>query len=89
MRYLPEVLCFVYYLTASIQTIPCIWRIWKRKSSSDYSLVSEVFSIVGNTAWTVYIFMTDQSVMVYIGTIFDAVVLIVYEFMVFRFHKTG
>ena len=88
IKLIADICCLLYYLIATIETIPTIIRIIKRKSSSDFSIMSTVMSLIGGTAWTIYIFLTEQSTLVYIGTIWDCVILLIYVFVVFRYHKS-
>lgn len=82
-----EMLCLIYYVTASIQVIPCMYRIWKRKSSEDYSLVSEFIFMISAMAWTAYIYLSEQTMVVYLGTAFDMLMAILYVFLIFWYHK--
>ena len=84
---LADICCFIYYAIATIQTIPTIYRILKYKSSTDISLVSTVLSAISCLAWDIYIFVSLQTPLVYLGTIWDTIVLIVYIIVVFLYHN--
>lgn len=86
-QFLLDLLCLIYYVTASIETIPSMWRIWKRKSSQDYSIPAACISVIGNISWTAYIYLSNQTVVVYIGTAFDALMAFIYVFLVFKYHN--
>lgn len=81
------VLCLIYYITASIEMIPSLYRMWKRKSSTDYSLVSAWIQMTGTIAWTIYIYLSKQSMVVYVGTAFDMIMAVLYLYFIVRYHN--
>lgn len=87
MGTLANICVTIYYILATIGTLPFIFRILRRKSSSDVSLVSTFMTYIGSVCWTIYIFVTEQSLLVYIGTIWDMLVYTVYTIVVLRYHK--
>lgn len=82
-----NLLALLYYITSSIEIIPSICRICKRKSSNDYSVLSTWIMYIGTVAWTVYIFLTKQDAVVYIGTVIDMVMCTIYLFVILKYHK--
>lgn len=80
--------CLIYYSIATIEAVPSIIRIIKRKSSADFSIISTVLALISGTAWTTYIFLSEQTIIVYIGSIWDMIVLLLYTIVVFKYHKT-
>ena len=82
-----NICCLIYYVIATISTLPHIVRIVKRKSSTDISLTGTILSTISGTCWTIYIFLTQQTILVYIGTIWDFIVMVIYIVVVFKYHK--
>ena len=82
-----DILCLIYYVTAAVQLIPCMYRVWKRKSSEDYSLVTEILIIIGAYAWTGYIFLSEQTVLVYLGSVFDLIMATASFVLIVKYHK--
>lgn len=80
--------CLIYYSIATLESVPSIIRIIKRKSSADFSIISTVLAMISGTAWTTYIFLSEQTIIVYIGSIWDMIVLLLYTIVVFKYHKT-
>ena len=84
-----EIFCIVYYITSYIAGIPAIVKIIRTKSSNDYSLVEAALTMIGTISWTVYIFQTKQSLAVYIGTIMDLLVALVWNVSIFVYYDYG
>lgn len=87
MKYVIEVLCLVYYITSAIESVPSIVRVIMRRSSSDYSLASTYLSFIGTISWSAYIYLTEQTELVYIGTAFDMILSLVYTYVITKYHK--
>lgn len=79
--------CLVYYVCSSIELIPAIVRMFIRKSSHDYSRFSAALGFTSCVAWSLYIYLTEQTVLVYIGTALDIVWVTIYTIAVFAFWK--
>lgn len=77
----------IYCIVAYIEYFPKMIKLIRTKSSNDYSLISTVLSLIGTYAWTTYVFITDQTLILYIGTIIDAVLTTLFVILVFVYHK--
>ena len=67
------IFCSIYYICSYIRTFPQIIKLFKTKSSNDYSLWNIFLSLLGLTCWSIYIYTSSQAVIVYIGTAIDLV----------------
>ena len=81
------IFCTTYYILSYIQTIPQIIKLLKNKSSNDYSLGMIVIQLIAVVSWSLYIFTSKQSIIVYIGTIIDLVLLLVVDFLILKYFK--
>lgn len=84
-----DVCCFICYTLSSVQSLPAIVRIIKQKRSTDISLTSVCLCYIASLAWTAYIFLTSQSTLVYVGTVWDIIVVTVYSVVVFVYHENN
>lgn len=82
-----EIFCIIYYICSYISGIPAIVKLTKTKKSNDYSIIEAALTITGTTAWTIYIFSTEQSILVYIGTIIDEIMILVWNGLVIKYFK--
>lgn len=82
-----SICCLIYYALSAIQMIPSIYRILKRKSSIDYSVIATWISMVALICWSIYIYLSEQTILVYVGTTIDLVMLIVYTISVLYYHN--
>lgn len=82
-----EIFCIIYYVLSYISGIPAIVKLIKTKSSNDYSLSTAWLTIIGVTSWTIYIFSSKQSILVYIGTVIDEVLVLIQYGLVLRYFK--
>lgn len=82
-----EIFCIIYYICSYISGIPAIVKLIKTKKSNDYSIIEAALTIIGTTAWTIYIFSTEQSILVYIGTIIDEIMILVWNGLVIKYFK--
>lgn len=80
-----EIFCIIYYILSYISGVPAIVKLIKTKSSNDYSLSTAWLTIVGVTSWTIYIFSSKQSVLVYIGMAIDEILILVQYGLVLRY----
>lgn len=81
------IFCTIYYVLSYIETIPQIVKLIKTKSSNDYSLGMISLQLVALISWSLYIFTSKQSVIVYIGTIIDLLLLLLIDFLIIKFYK--
>lgn len=82
-----EIFCIIYYICSYISGIPAIVKLIKTKKSNDYSIIEAALTIIGTTAWTIYIFSTEQSILVYIGTIIDEIMILIWNGLVIKYFK--
>ena len=81
------IFCTIYYILSYIETIPQIIKLLKTKSSNDYSLGMILLQFIALISWSVYIFTSIQSIIVYIGTIIDLLLLVFVDFLILRYYK--
>ena len=70
-----------------IETIPQILKLIRTKSSNDYSLGMIFIQLIALISWSIYIFTSKQSIVVYIGTIIDLLLLLGIDFLILRYYK--
>ena len=81
------IFCTIYYILSYIQTIPQIIKLLKTKKSNDYSLGMIIIQLIAVISWSLYIFTSKQSIVVYIGTIIDLVLLLFVDFLIIKYYK--
>lgn len=81
------VFCTVYYIFSYIQIIPQICKLIKIKSSNDYSLGHIAMQFIALLSWSIYIFSSNQDIIVYIGTIIDMILLVIVDFLILKYFK--
>ena len=81
------IFCTIYYILSYIETVPQIVKLLKTKSSNDYSLGMITIQLIALISWSLYIFTSKQSIVVYIGTIIDLVLLLFVDFLIIRYYK--
>lgn len=81
------IFCTIYYVLSYIQTFPQIVKLIKTKSSNDYSLGMISLQLIAIISWSLYIFTSKQSIIVYIGTIIDLILLMFVDFLILRYYK--
>ena len=81
------IFCTIYYVLSYIETVPQIIKLIRTKSSNDYSLGMLVLQLVALISWSLYIFTSRQSVIVYIGTIIDLLLLFLIDFLIFKYYN--
>ena len=81
------VFCTIYYILSYIQTVPQIIKLLKTKKSNDYSLGMITIQLIAVISWSLYIFTSKQSIVVYIGTIIDLALLMLVDFLIFKYYK--
>ena len=81
------VFCTIYYAFSYIETVPQIVKLINTKSSNDYSLGMIVLQLIALISWSLYIFTSIQSIVVYIGTIIDLLLLLFVDFLILKYYK--
>lgn len=81
------IFCTIYYVLSYIEKIPQIIKLIKTKSSNDYSLGMICLQLVALVSWSIYIFTSKQSIVVYIGTIIDLIILLLADFLILKYYK--
>jgi len=81
------IFCTIYYICSYIQTVPQVIKLVKTKSSNDYSLWKEFLGMTGLICWSLYIFTSSQSIIVYIGTVIDLVLEFLVVGLILIFYK--
>ena len=81
------IFCTIYYVLSYIETIPQIVKLLKTKSSNDYSLGMISLQLIALISWSLYIFTSKQSIVVYIGTIIDLVLLLFVDFLILKYYR--
>ncbi len=81
------IFCTIYYVLSYIETVPQIIKLIKTKSSNDYSLGMLVLQLIALISWSLYIFTSRQSVIVYIGTIIDLLLLFLIDFLILKYYN--
>lgn len=79
--------CLVYYVSSGIMEMPSIVRVIRRKSSTDYSLAGVWLNMMATVSWSIYIYTSSQTPLVYIGTGTDFLTAMVYTIVMVRYHK--
>lgn len=86
MQYFISLCCLIYYVTSAIMEIPSIVRVLRRKSSTDYSLAGIWLNMIATVSWSIYIYTSEQTVLVYIGTTTDFIMALVYTVIMIKYH---
>lgn len=81
------IFCTIYYVLSYIENFPQIIKLLKTKSSNDYSLGMVTMQLIALISWSLYIFTSIQSIVVYIGTVTDLVLLIFVDLLILRYYK--
>ena len=81
------IFCTIYYVLSYIETVPQIIKLIRTKSSNDYSLGMLVLQLIALISWSLYIFTSRQSVIVYIGTIIDLLLLFMIDFLILKYYN--
>lgn len=84
---LADAFCTIYYVLSTFQSIPCIWKIIKTKSSSDFSLLNQWMWFISVICWSMYVYLTEQSLIVYIGTTWDLMTVTTQVIVVMKYYK--
>ena len=81
------IFCTIYYIFSYIQSIPQIIKLLKTKSSNDYSLGMIIIQLISVISWSLYIFTSQQNMIVYIGTVIDLLIIIFVDILIFKYYK--
>lgn len=81
------IFCTIYYILSYVETVPQITKLLKTKSSNDYSLGMITLQLIAIISWSLYIFTSKQSIVVYIGTIIDLLLLLFVDFLIVKYYK--
>ena len=81
------IFCTIYYVLSYIETVPQIIKLIKTKSSNDYSLGMIFLQLIALISWSIYIFTSKQSIIVYMGTIIDLLLLLLIDFLILKYYK--
>lgn len=79
--------CTIYYIFSYMESIPQIIKLIKTKSSNDYSLGKLLLQLIALISWSIYIFTSKQSIIVYIGTIIDLLLLFLNDWLILKYYK--
>jgi len=82
------IFCTIYYILNYIKTIPQIVKLIQTKSSGDYSLSMILLQLISIVSWSLYIFTSKQSVIVYIGTVLDLLILIFTDILIVKYYHS-
>ena len=82
-----EIFCTIYYVLNYVKTVPQILKLIRTKSSSDYSLSMILLQLISLVSWSLYIFTSVQSIIVYIGTVIDLILLVITDILILMYYK--
>lgn len=81
-----ELLCYICYIISWWAILPAIYRICKRKSSSDYSKQTMLSEVAYNSVWLIYVIF-NPTVELVICAIIDVILIIIHTFVVFKYYN--
>lgn len=82
------VFLITYYILSFAQSIPCIYKLIKTKSSKDYSLLNRLCQYIALICFTIYIFTNSTStISVKIIGIVDLLFLTTENFLILLYRK--
>lgn len=85
--YMNQIFYVVYCVLCYVEYFPKLFRLLKTKSSNDYSIVSTIMSLTGMFCWVVYLYSTEQDLILYIGAAVDIILNITFATLIFKYHK--
>ena len=63
-------------------------KLLKTKSNNDYSMGMISLQLIAVICWSLYIFTSKQSIVVYIGTIIDLLLLLLFvDFLILKYYR--
>ena len=80
------IFCTLYYFFSYIQIVPQIGKLIKIKTSNDYSLGMITLQLISVISWSLYIFTSNQNIVVYIGTVIDLLLVIFIDILILRYY---
>ena len=81
-----EILCYICYIISWYAIIQSIIRIFKRKSSNDYSLQGISMEITYNIIWLLYTIFNPTFELIFCAII-DVILIFIYAYAIFKYHK--
>ena len=84
-----DIFVVIYYVLNYIKSIPQIIKLIRTKSAGDYSLGTIWMQFVAVLSWSLYIFTSKQSTLVYIGTVADLLILIITDVLIVMYYHNG
>ena len=84
-----KIFYIIYCILVYVEYVPRTVKLIRTESSADYSLGSVVLSFVGMICWAIYLFTTDQDLILYIGCFIDILMSLFFLVLVFKYHKKG
>ena len=82
-----EILAAAYYICSYTNKIPAITKAFKTKKTSDYSIFWAILNLIGAIAWTLYVLLTKQALIVKLGCIIDFALISIWMILVLRYSK--
>ena len=82
-----EILYLIYCIIVYIEYFPKFIKLFKTKSSNDYSVGSTILSLVGMFCWVVYLFTTEQDLILYVGSVVDISLNVLFAILVIRYQN--
>ena len=82
-----EIFCTIYYVLNYVKTVPQILKLIRTRSSSDYSLSMILLQLISMVSWSLYIFTSVQSIIVYIGTVIDLILLVITDILILMYYR--
>jgi uncharacterized protein with PQ loop repeat len=82
-----EIFYVIYCILVYVEYFPRLIKLIKTKSSKDYSIMSIFISLVGMFCLVIYLFNTNQDLILYIGAAIDIVLNILFAILVLIYHK--
>lgn len=82
------IFCILYYVLSLSQSIPCIIKLIRTRSSHDFSLLNRLFQYLALISWTIYLFTipTTETYLLVIGLI-DVGMLTTENILILLFYK--
>ncbi len=84
-----DIFVVIYYVLNYIKSIPQIIKLIRTKSAGDYSLGTICMQFIAVLSWSLYIFTSKQSTLVYIGTVADLLILIITDVLIVMYYHSG
>ena len=81
-----ELLCYICYIMSWWAVLPAIYRIFKRKSSTDYSKQTMICNLTYNGIWLLYVIFNPTFELI-LCSIIDLILATIYLIAVFKYYK--